>query len=147
MYTVNTCSLFISRKFVIDIWHRGVYYSSEVLKMKSEDTQVHTCSICQSEVMAEQGKRKSHHDDKTIKELVTRMNRIEGQIRGIKGMIERHVYCDDILNQISSAQAALDGASRLLLEKHMKSCVKERLQSEDDQVVDEVLKTIFRMIR
>ena len=114
--------------------------------MKSEDKQVQTCSVCGSEG-TEQGERKSHHDDKTIKELVTRMNRIEGQIRGIKGMIERHVYCDDILNQISSAQSALDGASRLLLEKHMKTCVKERLQSDDDQVVDEVLKTIFRMVR
>lgn len=114
--------------------------------MNSDDKQVQTCSVCGSETK-DQGERRSHHDEKTVKELVTRMNRIEGQIRGIKGMIERHVYCDDILNQISSAQSALDGASRLLLEKHMKSCVKERLQGDDDQVVDEVLKTIFRMIR
>lgn len=121
------------------IWLRGG-------QMKSEEKLVHKCSVCEGEV-ADEGERKSHHDDKTIKELVTRMNRIEGQIRGIKGMIERHVYCDDILNQISSAQSALDGAARLLLEKHMKSCVKERLQGNDDQVVDEVLKTIFRMIR
>ncbi|MDR3601555.1 MAG: metal-sensitive transcriptional regulator [Desulfosporosinus sp.] len=114
--------------------------------MKSEEKQVHSCSLCQSDGES-QGERTSHHDDKTIKELVTRMNRIEGQIRGIKGMIERHVYCDDVLNQISSAQSALDGAARLLLEKHMKSCVKEQLQAGDEQVVDEVLKTIFRMIR
>lgn len=114
--------------------------------MKSEEKQVHTCSVCGSE-STDQGELKSHHDEKTIKELITRMNRIEGQIRGIKGMIERHVYCDDILNQISSAQSALDGAARLLLEKHMKSCVKERLQANDDQVINEVLKTIFRMNR
>ena len=114
--------------------------------MKSEDKQVRSCPVCQSDG-ENQGERKSQHDDKTIKELVTRMNRIEGQIRGIKGMIERHVYCDDILNQISSAQSALDGASRLLLEKHMKSCVKDQLQAGDEQVIDEVLKTIFRMIR
>ena len=114
--------------------------------MKQEEKQVHSCPVCQSSG-EDTGVRTSHHDDKTIKELVTRMNRIEGQIRGIKGMIERHVYCDDILNQISSAQSALDGASRLLLEKHMKSCVKEQLQAGDEQVIDEVLKTIFRMIR
>ncbi|SDI20164.1 metal-sensitive transcriptional regulator [Desulfosporosinus hippei] len=114
--------------------------------MDFDDKQTQTCSVCGGDSQGE-GERKSHHDDKTIKELVTRMNRIEGQIRGIKGMIERQVYCDDILNQISSAQSALDGASRLLLEKHMKSCVKERLQGNDDQVVDEVLKTIFRMMR
>lgn len=114
--------------------------------MDFDDKQTQTCSVCGGDPKGE-GERRSHHDDKTIKELVTRMNRIEGQIRGIKGMIERHVYCDDILNQISSAQSALDGASRLLLERHMKSCVKERLQGNDDQVVDEVLKTIFRMMR
>ncbi len=114
--------------------------------MKPEEKQGHSCSVCQS-FGEDTGERVSHHDDKTIKELVTRMNRIEGQIRGIKGMIERHVYCDDILNQISSAQSALDGASRLLLEKHMKSCVREQLQAGDEQVIDEVLKTIFRMIR
>lgn len=114
--------------------------------MKSDEKQANSCSVCQSNE-ENQGERTSHHDDKTIKELVTRMNRIEGQIRGIKGMIERHVYCDDVLNQISSAQSALDGASRLLLEKHMKSCVKEQLQSGDEQVIDEVLKTIFRMTR
>ena len=115
--------------------------------MKQEEKQVHSCPVCQSSSGEDTGERTSHHDDKTIRELITRMNRIEGQIRGIKGMIERHVYCDDVLNQISSAQSALDGASRLLLEKHMKSCVREQLQAGDEQVIDEVLKTIFRMIR
>lgn len=93
------------------------------------------------------GKRKSHHDEKTVQELVRRMNRIEGQVRGIKGMIERHVYCDDILNQMSSVQSALHGAAQLLLEKHMKSCVTEQLQSGDGQVVDELVKTIFKLIK
>lgn len=95
----------------------------------------------------ENGERHSHHSEKTIRELVNRMNRIEGQVRGIKGMIERQVYCDDILNQISSAQSALHGVARLLLEKHMKSCVIEQLQDGDEQVVDEVLKTIFRLMK
>ena len=103
-----------------------------------------TCSCCQNNVL--DGKE-SHHDDKTIKELVNRINRIEGQLRGIKGMIEKHTYCDQILNQIASANAALHGVSKLLLEKHMKSCVKEQLQSGDEQVIDEVLKTIFKMMR
>lgn len=91
--------------------------------------------------------RTSHHSDQTIRELVNRMNRIEGQMRGIRGMIERRVYCDDILNQIASAQSALHGVAKLLLEKHMKSCVKEQLQAGDESVVDEVLKTIFHLIQ
>ncbi|MGC7871143.1 metal-sensitive transcriptional regulator [Desulfosporosinus sp. SYSU MS00001] len=114
--------------------------------MKINEEFEHTCTECQKDEDTS-GERLSHHDDKTIKELVTRMNRIEGQLRGIKGMIERHVYCDDVLNQISSAQSALDGVARLLLEKHMKSCVKEQLQNGEIEVVDEVLKTIFRMRR
>ncbi len=104
-----------------------------------------SCPICHEG--SEIGERASHHNEKTIRELANRMNRIEGQMRGIKGMIERHVYCDDVLNQIASAQSALHGVAKLLLEKHMKSCVKEQLQAGDDEVVDEVLKTIFKLIR
>jgi DNA-binding FrmR family transcriptional regulator len=103
------------------------------------------CPSCSKEVEGEV--RKSHHSEKTIRDLANRMNRIEGQVRGIKSMIERSVYCDDILNQISSAQSALHGVARLLLEKHMKSCVKEQLQAGEEQVVDEVLKTMFNLIR
>lgn len=104
-----------------------------------------TCNNCPDG--SEDGQRTSHHDEKTVKDLVSRMNRIEGQVRGIKGMIERRVYCDDILNQISSVQSALHGASQLLLEKHMKSCVAEQLQAGDNHVVDELLKTIFKLTK
>ena len=94
-----------------------------------------------------EGERLSHHSEKTISERVLRLNRIEGQVRGIKGMVERKVYCDDVLNQISSAQSALNGVAKLLLEKHMKSCVAERLRSGDEEVVDEVVRTIFKLIK
>ena len=86
-----------------------------------------------------------NNDDK--QNLIRRLKRIEGQVRGIKGMIERHVYCDDILNQIASAQSALYGVAKLLLEKHMKSCVVEQLQAGDEEVIDEVVKTIFKLIK
>ena len=109
------------------------------------DEKEKACPACHEG--SEQDERISHHSEKTIRELVSRMNRIEGQIRGIRGMIERHVYCDDILNQIASAQSALHGAARLLLEKHMKSCVMEQLQAGDEDVIDEVLKTIFKLIK
>ena len=103
------------------------------------------CPACNE--TSKDGERRSHHDEKTVRELVSRMNRIEGQVRGIRGMIERRVYCDDILNQMSSVQSALHGAAQLLLEKHMKSCVTEQLQSGDGRVVDELLKTIFKLIK
>lgn len=92
-------------------------------------------------------KHRMWDDEKAIGDLTVRLNRIEGQIRGIKRMIQEQAYCDDVLNQISSAQAALNGVSKLLLEKHMKSCVKEQIMAGDDQVFDEVIATIFRMMR
>lgn len=104
-----------------------------------------SCPACHEGL--ENAERHNHHSEKTINELVSRMNRIEGQMRGIKGMIERQIYCDDILNQISSAQSALHGVAKLLLEKHMKSCVTEQLRAGDEQVIDEVMKTIFKLIK
>lgn len=92
-------------------------------------------------------KKRSWHDDRAVRQLVVRLNRIEGQVRGIKRMIEEEVYCDDVLNQIASVQSAMDGVTRLLLEKHMKSCVREQLFEGDEQVIDEMLKTISKMIR
>jgi DNA-binding FrmR family transcriptional regulator len=91
--------------------------------------------------------RKSHHSEKTKKNLITRLNRVEGQIRGVKGMIEKDTYCDDIIIQIAATQAALNGAAKILLEGHMKSCVVERIQNGDHEIVDELLTTIQRLMK
>ena len=91
--------------------------------------------------------RKSHHTEKTKKDIINRLNRVEGQVRGVKAMVEKDVYCDDILNQIAAIQAALNSTGKLLLEKHVKSCVKERVLAGDDEVLDEVLKTIQKLLK
>ena len=91
--------------------------------------------------------RKSHHSDKVKNNLVTRLNRIEGQIRGIKGLIEKDTYCDDVINQISATQSALNSVAKILLEGHMKSCVVERIQESDFEVLDEVLVTIQKLMK
>lgn len=91
--------------------------------------------------------RTSHHSDKLKNNLAARLNRIEGQIRGVKGMIEKDVYCDDILNQISAIQSALNSVGKLLLEGHMKSCVIERIQEGDHEVIDELLKTMNKLMK
>ena len=91
--------------------------------------------------------RKSHHSAQVKSNLITRLNRVEGQIRGIKGMIERDVYCDDIITQLSATQAALNSVGKLLLEGHMKSCVVERIQNGDSEVLDEVLITIQKLMK
>ncbi|WP_428911086.1 metal-sensitive transcriptional regulator [Niallia sp. Krafla_26] len=91
--------------------------------------------------------RMSHHSEKTKKNLVTRLNRIEGQIRGIKRLIETDTYCDDVITQISASQAALNGVAKILLEAHMKECVVNRIQEGDMEVLDEVLITIQKLMK
>lgn len=91
--------------------------------------------------------RKSHHSEKTKKNLQTRLNRIEGQIRGIKGLIEKDAYCDDVITQISASQAALNSVAKILLEAHMKECVVDRIQEGDMEVLDEVLITIQKLMK
>lgn len=107
------------------------------------DIENNKCSNCLS---SDGGKLRSWRDEKTMQELINRLSRIEGQLRGIRRMIEESVYCDDILNQISSAQSALYGVAKLLLEKHMRFCIKEQLTAGDDKVIDELMNTIFRMM-
>jgi len=91
--------------------------------------------------------RKAHHLPEIKENLITRLKKIEGQIRGITGMVDKDVYCDDVLNQISSVEAALNGVRKLLLEAHIKSCVVEQIQEGEIQVVDELMKTIGKMVR
>jgi DNA-binding FrmR family transcriptional regulator len=91
--------------------------------------------------------RKSHHSDKIKKNLMNRLNRIEGQVRGVKGLIEKDTYCDDVLNQIASIQSALNGVGKLLLEQHMKTCVVERFQEGDKEVIDELLITMHKLMK
>jgi DNA-binding FrmR family transcriptional regulator len=85
--------------------------------------------------------------DKAKKDLISRLNRIEGQVRGIKGMIEKDVYCDDILNQIASVNSAMNSVGKLILKNHMKSCLITRIQAGELDVVDELLYTIEKMLK
>ena len=79
--------------------------------------------------------------------LIHRLNRMEGQLRGIRGMVENEVYCNDILIQCSAVSAALDAFQRELLASHVRSCVKDRLQEGDETVVDELIETVRKMMK
>jgi len=88
----------------------------------------------------------SPRTENVTKNLTTRLNRIEGQVKGIKSMIDRGVYCDDVLTQIAAVQSAMSSVAKILLESHMRTCVAQRLQSGDDAVVDELIKTFGRLL-
>jgi len=79
--------------------------------------------------------------------LSSRLNRIEGQVRGINKMVMADVYCDDVLHQILSVEAALTGIKKMLLEAHMKSCIIEQIKNDDTTVIDELMTTIGKMIK
>ena len=86
-------------------------------------------------------------DDELKNNLIKRTNRIEGQIRGINKMIAEDAYCDDVLTQISAARSALNSISKLVLEHHMRGCLVEDIQNGDENVIDELLVTIGRIIK
>lgn len=111
--------------------------------MNPLNTTPHDHNECHS---SESG-RKSHHSEKTKKNLISRLNRVEGQIRGIKGMIEKDTYCDDVITQMAATQAALNSVAKILLEGHMKNCVVERIQAGEYEVVDELLTTIKKLMK
>lgn len=86
-------------------------------------------------------------DEAVRKALIHRLNRIEGQIRGVRGMVENEIYCNDILIQCAAVSAALNAFQRELLADHIRSCVADELRSGKDEVVDELLETIQKMMR
>ncbi|MGC8765875.1 MAG: metal-sensitive transcriptional regulator [Brevinematia bacterium] len=91
--------------------------------------------------------RKAHHSKEFKDDLVKRLNKIEGQIRGIKNMIEKDAYCDDVLNQITAIRSALAGVQEKLLSGHIKTCVFDQIKEGKVEVVDELTQTIRRMLK
>lgn len=94
-------------------------------------------------------RKKSNHkikfqnpEDK--KKILKRLSVIEGQIRGISGMVNENRYCSDILIQISSAESALRSLSNNILENHMRTCIAEEIKKGNNEAIDEIVKIIKR---
>ena len=88
-----------------------------------------------------------HRQAAEEKDLLNRLNRIEGKIRGIKSMVEDERYCVDILTQVSAVQAALNSFNKVLLSSHIKSCVVEQIQDGNLEAVDELCMTIQKVMK
>jgi DNA-binding FrmR family transcriptional regulator len=84
--------------------------------------------------------RTKERSPQETRDLINRLSRIEGQIRGIRGMLERDAYCPDILAQAAAANAALNAFSRELLSSHIRSCVVNDVRAGNDEIVDELKK-------
>ncbi|WP_298032608.1 metal-sensing transcriptional repressor [uncultured Dysosmobacter sp.] len=93
------------------------------------------------------GQRRKHREPSEQEALLQRLNRIEGQVRGIRGMVEKEGYCTDILTQVSAVQSALNAFSRELLGSHIRTCVVRDIQDGDLEVVDDLLATIYKLMK
>ena len=86
-------------------------------------------------------------DEQEYKDLIHRLNRIEGQIRGIRGMVERDAYCTDILVQVSAVNAALNSFNKVLLANHIKTCVTREIKEGKEETVDELVTVLQKLMK
>ena len=88
-----------------------------------------------------------HRSEEEYKTLINRLNRIEGQVRGIRKMVENDAYCTDILTQVSAVQAALNAFNRELLANHIRTCVMDDIKNGKDETIDELVLTLQKLMK
>ena len=91
--------------------------------------------------------RHKHREEPELTSLLRRLSRIEGQVRGVRGMVEKDAYCTDILIQVSAIQSALNAFSRELMANHIRTCVVQDIQAGKLEVVDDLVSTIQKMMK
>ncbi|MCF2669133.1 MULTISPECIES: metal-sensing transcriptional repressor [Lachnospiraceae] len=91
--------------------------------------------------------RTKERSDKEYKDLIHRLNRVEGQVRGIKRMVEEDAYCTDILIQVSAVNAALNSFNKVLLANHIRTCVAEDIRAGKEETIDELVATLQKLMK
>lgn len=91
--------------------------------------------------------KRKHRTEEEKKALMNRLSRIEGQIRGIRGMLEKDAYCTDILMQASAVSAAVNAFNKELLASHIRTCVAEDIRAGRDEVIDELVNTLQKLMK
>ena len=103
-----------------------------------EEQEEKTCPCCH--------KKKVRSEEEYTK-LIHRLNRIEGQVRGIRGMVEKDIYCADILVQVAAVNSALNGFSKELLAQHVRTCVADDLRAGSEEKLDELIKLLPKLMK
>ncbi len=91
--------------------------------------------------------KKKHREQTEYRSLINRLSRIEGQVRGVRRMVENEVYCIDILTQVSAIQSALNAFNKELIGNHIRTCVAEGIKADDKEVVDELVRIVRRLMK
>ena len=107
------------------------------------------CPVSDSEADTECccGERKKHRSDQEYKELMNRLKRIEGQVRGLQNMLENNAYCPDILVQVSAVNCALNSFSKTLLASHIRTCVVDDIRAGHEETIDELVTTLQKVMK
>lgn len=92
-------------------------------------------------------KKKKHRSEEEYRKLVNRLSRIEGQVRGVRKMVEEDAYCTDVLTQVSAIQAALNSFNRELLSEHIRTCVANDIRSGKDETIEELVVTLQKLMK
>ena len=85
--------------------------------------------------------------DKEFRDLISRLNRIAGQVQGVKGMVERNAYCIDIITQVSAITAALNSFNKVLMGNHIRTCVSQDIRDGKEETVEELVATLQKLMR
>ncbi|MEE0284295.1 MAG: metal-sensing transcriptional repressor, partial [Lachnospiraceae bacterium] len=96
------------------------------------------CTCCQ---------KKKERSDKEYRDLMNRLKRIEGQVRGIQRMLEKDAYCTDIMVQVAAVNAALNSFNKVLLTNHLHTCVAENIREGNDEVIDELAALLQKLMK
>ena len=112
---------------------QGIGERGDIIRMEKE----HTCECC----------KKKERSEKERKDMINRLSRIEGQIRGIKGMVEKDCYCPDIITQVAAANAALNSFTKVLLANHIKTCVTNDILAGKEETIDELVATLQKLMK
>lgn len=91
--------------------------------------------------------KKKERSEKEYKDLMNRLKRIEGQVRGIQGMLEKDAYCADVLIQVAAVNAALNSFNKVLLAEHVRTCVADNIRKGNDEVIDELVILLQKLMR
>lgn len=91
--------------------------------------------------------KKKERSEAEYKGLLNRLSRIEGQVRGIRGMVERDAYCPDILVQVAAVNAALNAFNKELLANHIRTCVARDIRDGKDETIDELVATLQKLMK
>lgn len=119
-------------------------------RAEMEDKITDTCADCEERKATQDCtccQKKKERSEKEYRDLMNRLKRIEGQVRGIQRMLEKDAYCTDIMVQVAAVNAALNSFNKVLLTNHLHTCVAENIREGNDEIIDELAALLQKLMK